>query len=121
MSEEKLSVQEQKRQARIQERNEQRSKKYMKTLVTREEALELAKGVAREVVTQLMQAQQGAIRANIVHTYAVVDLLVEKEIISNRDELQPYINKVVAQVNDIEDEENGQEGQQTEGSDTQEA
>jgi hypothetical protein len=90
-----ITPKQQKQFQRQMEKEEQRRKAYANGMATRAEAYSMAKEIAQQHVMELSELLRDPIRANLAQTMAVIELLKDKGIIKDEDELNGYYAKVL--------------------------
>lgn len=90
----KVDPKEAKRLARQQEKQEAKRKAYAKGMITRVEAFQIAQQAAKEAVDSFAEFIREPLRANLVQSMALTEMMMDKGIIVDADEFQAYLNKI---------------------------
>lgn len=91
------------------EKERKREERYWNSMITRKEALELARGTARKEVSELVEIIRDPMRAGLVQSLAITELLKDKGLTKNDAEFQKYIDKVVKDLEKYPEGEGGKD------------
>lgn len=93
--EQQLSPEEQKRLERKAEKERKRNEQYMRSMITRREAFQVAQGAARQAVDQFANWVREPIQVSLIQINALTQLLIDKGVITE-DDVKEYVNKILA-------------------------
>lgn len=85
---------------------------YSRSMITRGEAYNLSRSVAVEEVGQLANFLRDPLRANMVQSMAIIELLTDKGIIESDDHFQIYLDRVADKVQAEAEKEGEASGEQ---------
>lgn len=83
---------------------EEQHKKFMKSMISREEAMNLAKNESRKIGQTVSEFLKEPLMAGLVQTLALAELLKDKGITTD-EELQKYIGIIDQRVRDRQEED----------------
>lgn len=93
------------------EKEKKKQERYWKSMITREEALSLATAVAREEVQRLVSIIREPIRADLVQSLAVVEVLKAKGLVKDDEEFEDYLDIIVKRLEEEQPEGEGDKGE----------
>jgi hypothetical protein len=96
------------------EKEAKKLKQYAQSMITRQEAWSMAKDVANEEVGQLANFIREPLRANLVQTMALVELLIDRGVFT-KGTFDEYLNKLATRVEEEAKKELGEVGQEESG------
>ena len=99
------------------EKEKKKQERYWRSMITRDEALQLATAVAREEVKKLVSVIREPLRADLVQSLAVVEVLKDKGLVKDDDEFQTYLDRIVEKLENQREEEGGGDGERGEKQD----
>jgi hypothetical protein len=99
-----------------QEKEQAKLKKIANTMVTRQEAYQMAQKIAVDEVGHLAEFIRDPLRVNMIQTMALVELLLEKGVIASQAEFEAALIKVSDKVQQQAEAEKGETSDEEEES-----